>query len=299
MQPKGPHLVIGLGELLWDLLPGGRELGGAPANFAYWSAVLGERGLVASRVGSDEQGREATDCLARAGVDSSYVQLDSSHPTGTVRVEVSETGQPDFTIDELVAWDFLEWTSEWEDLATTSAAVCFGSVAQRSERSRETIERFLDAASAEALIVFDVNLRQSFHSEEVLARSLKRARVAKLNCSELPVVMNEVGLARGGILESARSLIRAFELELVCLTRADRGSLLVTEVDSVEHDGFKVDVVDTVGSGDAFTAALVHHYLKGSSLETISEAGNRLGSWVASQPGAMPPIDPSLLTDIC
>ncbi len=298
MPPKDPHTVIGLGELLWDLLPGGKQLGGAPANFAYWSTVLGERGLVASRVGSDELGREAIKCLARAGVDSSLVQLDGCHATGTVRVEVSETGQPDFTIDQPVAWDFIEWTGEWEDLATRAAAICFGSLAQRSPGSREAIAKFIEAAPAGALIVFDVNLRQSFHSEEVLVQSLKRSRVVKLNSSEFPVVMNELGLGYGGELESARRLIGAFDLDLVCLTRGDRGSLLVTSADSVEHHGFKVDVVDTVGSGDAFTAALAHHYLKGSSLETISKAGNRLGSWVASRAGAMPPIDRSVLADI-
>ena len=298
MPPNDKRTVIGLGELLWDLLPTGKQLGGAPANFAYWSTVLGERGLVASRIGCDELGSEAMEYLARAGVDSSRVQLDSSHPTGTVRVEVSETGQPDFTIHQPAAWDFLEWTSEWENLATRAAAVCFGSLAQRSPGSREAIARFVEAAPAGALILFDVNLRQSFYSEEVLAQSLKRSRVVKLNSGEFPVVMNELGLRHTGELASARRLISEFDLGLVCLTRGDRGSLLVTDADSVEHDGFKVEVVDTVGSGDAFTAALAHHYLKGSSLETMGNAGNRLGSWVASRAGAMPPIDRSVLADI-
>ena len=265
MSSKDQFPVIGLGELLWDLLPGGRQLGGAPANFAYWSTALGEKGVVASRVGSDAPGREAIELLARAGVDSSQIQLDTSHPTGTVRVEVSDSGQPDFTIDEPVAWDFLECTSEWRDLATRAAAICFGSLAQRSPVSRKTISKFIEAAPVEALIVFDVNLRQSFHSREVLAQSLKHSRVVKLNSNEFPVVMNELGLNYCGDLQSARRLIREFELDVVCLTRADRGSMVVTDVDLVEHDGFKVDVVDTVGSGDAFTAALVHHYLRGGS----------------------------------
>ncbi|HEV8487691.1 MAG TPA: PfkB family carbohydrate kinase, partial [Blastocatellia bacterium] len=273
MLPDSSNIVIGIGELLWDLLPEGKQLGGAPANFAYWSTVLGERGVVASRVGADEPGREAIECLARAGVDSSQVQLDRLHPTGAVRVEVSASGQPDFTVAQSVAWDFIGWTSEWRELASGAAAVCFGSLAQRSPASRKTIVRFVDAAAAGALIVFDVNLRQSFHSEEVLVQSLNRSRVAKLNSSEFPVVMNELGLSYEGELASARRLIHDFDLELVCVTRADRGSLLVTDTDSVEHLGFKVDVVDTVGAGDAFTAALVHHYLRGASLETISEAG--------------------------
>jgi fructokinase len=296
--PESSQTVVGLGELLWDLLPGGKQLGGAPANFAYWSTVLGDRGVVASRVGADEAGREAIEYLARVGADSSQVQIDRLHPTGTVRVEVSDSGQPDFTIDQSVAWDFIGWTSEWRELATGAAAVCFGSLAQRSPGSRKTIHRFLDAAPAGALIVFDVNLRQSFHSEEVLVQSMNRSRVVKFNSAEFPVVMNELGLNYDGEQESARTLIREFDLDLVCVTRAERGSVLVTAADSFEHDGFKVEVVDTVGSGDAFTAALVHHYLKGASLEAISEAGNLLGSWVASRAGGMPAIDRTVLARI-
>ena len=298
MLIESSQTVVGLGELLWDLLPGGKQLGGAPANFAYWSTVLGDGGVVASRIGADEPGREAMECLARVGVGASHVQIDRLHPTGTVRVEVGESGQPDFTIEQSVAWDFIAWTSDWRELAAGAAAVCFGSLAQRSPGSRKTIHRFVDAAPAGALIVFDVNLRESFHSAEVLGQSMKRSRVVKFNSDEFPAVISELGLNYDGELDSARRLISEFDLEMICVTRAERGSVLVTAADSFEHPGFKVDVVDTVGSGDAFTAALVHHYLKGASLEAMSEAGNLLGSWVASREGGMPAIDRSVLAKI-
>jgi fructokinase len=285
---------IGLGELLWDLLPGGKRLGGAPANFAYWSTVLGSSGIVASRVGEDQLGREAVEQLAHAGVDASHIQKTALHPTGTVHINVNESGQPDFMIAESVAWDFMEWTRDWEELAATANVICFGSLAQRSNQSRFTIGRFIEAAATGALVVFDVNLRQAFYSGEVIADSLTRARIVKLNSDELPVVMKLLGLGGGTDEESVRRLLAAYELELVCVTRGSRGSLLISSGDSFEHSGFDVEVIDTVGSGDAFTAALVHHYREGRSLEEISEAANRLGSWVATQPGAMPAVDRSI-----
>jgi fructokinase len=289
---------IGLGELLWDLLPGGKQLGGAPANFAYWSTALGRSGIVASRVGTDQLGSEALDRLAQAGVDASHVQMSSTHPTGTVRVNLSASGQPDFTIAAPVAWDFMEWTSDWRELAATANVVCFGSLAQRSSQSRSTIGRFIEAAPANALIVFDVNLRRSFHSAEVIDGSLRRAQIVKLNDDEMPVVMRLLGLGGGADEKSVRKLLSAYDLELVCVTRGSRGSLLVSSGESFEHPGFDVEVVDSVGSGDAFTAALVHHYLEGRSLREISEAANRLGSWVATRAGAMPEVDRYVLNGL-
>jgi fructokinase len=284
---------IGLGELLWDMLPGGKQLGGAPANFAYWSTVLGSLGIVASRVGEDQLGCEALEQLSQAGVDASHIQVSTTDPTGTVQVNVNESGQPDFTIAEPVAWDFMEWTRDWQEVAAIANVVCFGSLAQRSDKSRFTIERFIEATPADSLIVFDVNLRQSFYSGEVIADSLKRARIVKLNSDELPVVMQLLGLAAGADEKSGRRLMAAYDLELVCVTRGACGSLLISSEESFEHSGFDIEVVDSVGSGDAFTAALVYHYLEGRSLDEISEAANRLGSWVATQPGAMPEVEGS------
>jgi fructokinase len=282
--------VVGLGELLWDLLPSGKQLGGAPANFAYVSSLFGNRGVVASRVGGDALGDAAVDLLATLNLEDHCVQRDESHATGTVGVEIDDHGQPTFTIFENVAWDHLQWTADWQMLATEADIVCFGSLAQRSPDSRSTILRFLKAMREDALRIFDVNLRQNYFSREVLTDSLALANVAKLNDAELPVVLANCGLPVGGELENARELRQEFDLDLVCVTRGVNGSLLVSESDSHAHPGFKIAVSDTIGAGDAFTAALAHHFTRGVPLAPINDIANRVGSWVASFPGAMPRI---------
>jgi fructokinase len=292
---NGTRTVVGLGELLWDLLPSGKQIGGAPANFAYITNLLGDTGIPASRVGRDSLGDEALHRLAQLGLSPAAVQQDPIHPTGTVKVEIDSGGQPRFYISEPVAWDFLEWPSSWQELATEADAVCFGSLAQRSAQSRATIRSFLQATRPEAVRIFDVNLRQSFYTAQVLAESMKLATVVKLNHEELPQIMHLLGYENSGEKESARCLLSSHHLKLVCVTRGRGGSLLISPDECSEHPGFKVKVADTVGAGDAFTAALVHGYLRGSSLAQINETANRVGAWVASQPGATPAVKPGAL----
>ncbi|MFZ0278027.1 MAG: carbohydrate kinase [Candidatus Sulfotelmatobacter sp.] len=291
---SGRHIVVGLGELLWDLFPTGKQLGGAPANFAYITSLLGDQGVPASRLGQDSLGTDATRRLGELGLATEFIQQDAERPTGTVKVEVDRTGQPRFEIAESVAWDFLEWTPQWQKLAQQSDAVCFGSLAQRSEPSRATIRRFVLAVPKSAVRVFDVNLRQNFYSVEVLAESIKLATLIKLNHDELPKIMSLLELETHGEEASARQLL-AHEVKLVCITRGSGGSLLVSATERSEHPGFRVKVADTVGAGDAFTAALVHGYLRGISLAQINETANRVGAWVASQPGATPPPKAGIL----
>ena len=292
------HTVVGLGELLWDLFPQGKQLGGAPANFAYMTALLGDRGIVASRVGTDRLGQEAVWQLASSGLDISSVQQDTQHATGTVRVEVDSKGQPEYRIVEDVAWDHLAWTEEWNSLAESADAVCFGSLAQRAERSCATIREFLRAVRPEALRIFDVNLRQSFFSAKVLQESAAQADILKLNHEEAPKVLQCMGQRFESDLAAGRWLAKQFGIRIVCVTRGAKGSLLVTLTEQDEHAGFSVRVADTVGAGDAFTAALVHHALRGNSLRAMHEAANRLGAWVASQEGAMPEADEEVLGGI-
>jgi len=280
--------VVGLGEVLWDILPGHTCLGGAPANFAYITTLMGDQGIVASRVGEDSRGVEALRRMEEVGLNIDLVQTDRSHPTGTVNVEVDGNGQARFEIADPVAWDFLEWTPAWQTLAQDADAVCFGSLAQRSKESRATIRNFLRAASPQTLRVFDVNLRQHYYSQEVLAESMRLADIVKLNDEELPKVMSLAGLPHKDEKSSAQKLMDAYDLELVCITRGGRGSLLVRGTDLSEHPGFRVSVADTVGSGDAFTAGLVHEYLHGASLTLMNEVANLVGAWVASEVGAMP-----------
>jgi len=280
--------VVGLGEVLWDLLPHGACLGGAPANFAYITTLMGDQGIVASCVGEDSRGLEALRKLEERGLDIDHVQTDREHPTGTVKVDLDGNGQAQFDIEQPVAWDFLHWTLSWQHLAKHADAVCFGSLAQRSEASRSTIQKFVAATSPNTVKVFDVNLRQSFYSRDVLAESMTLADIVKLNDDELPKIMKLYGFPHKDDLSSAQSLIREFDLEVVCVTRGGRGSLLLRGDEVSQHTGFKVRVADTVGSGDAFTAGLVHEYLHGASLDLMNEVANLVGAWVASEVGAMP-----------
>lgn len=284
--------VVGLGELLWDLLPSGKKLGGAPANFAYITNLLGNTGIPASCVGRDSLGDEALQRLAQLGLSASYVQRDSVHPTGIVKVEIDAGGQPRFDISIPVAWDFLAWTSAWQQLASEADVVCFGSLAQRSPQSRTTIRSFLRATQSEAVRVFDVNLRQNFYTAQILEESMKLATIVKLNHEELPRIMRLFELEHGGAEDSARQLLSLHDLKLVCVTRGSGGSLLISPDARSEHPGFRVKVADTVGAGDAFTAALVHGFLREIPLAQINETANRIGAWVASESGATPALNP-------
>src|SRR3954470_8753305 len=244
MQP----LFIGLGELLWDVLPSGRQLGGAPANFAYIASLLGNRSATVSRVGDDDLGREARDRCSALGLDVSYLQTDHSHPTGKVNVSLDDEGQPRFQIAENVAWDFLEWNAELEALALKADVVCFGSLAQRRETSRTTIQRLLRATRESCLRIFDVNLRQKFYTPVILKTGFAMATVAKLNHDELPLVMQSVGLPTTNEDRSdCELLLEHFGLELVALTRGAHGSLLLSKEHRSEHPGFRIKVADTIG----------------------------------------------------
>jgi fructokinase len=286
------NTVVGLGELLWDLFPAGRQLGGAPANFAYITSLLGDKGIPASRLGQDALGADAIRRLGELALSTEFIQNDADHATGTVKVEVDPAGQPRFEISEAVAWDFLDWTPQWQNLALTADAVCFGSLAQRSDQSRTTIRKFLLALRSSAVRIFDVNLRQNFYTAEVLKESMKLATIVKLNHEELPKIMRLLELEDHGEEDSARRLQASHNLKLVCVTRGNGGSLLISSDECNQHPGFKVKVADTVGAGDAFTAALVHGYLRATSLAQINETANRVGAWVASQPGATPAPKP-------
>lgn len=297
-MPNKRHVVVGLGEVLWDILPKGKELGGAPANFAYMTSLLGDKGIVASRVGKDRLGNAAARRLLRLGLRTTYIQVDTMRPTGTVQVDVDADGQPKFEITENVAWDYFEWNSMWQTLAEHTDAVCFGSLGQRCAQSRETIRRFLRTVKPATVRVFDVNLRQNFYSLETLTESAKLADIMKLNADELPRAGQVLGAPVTGDEETAKWLLKTCGLKLVCITRGAKGSLLVSKKDTNEHAGFPTQVADTVGAGDAFTAALVHTYLRGGTLEEMNEAANRMGSWVASKVGATPRAEVKLLDSI-
>ncbi|MFZ1086712.1 MAG: carbohydrate kinase [Terracidiphilus sp.] len=287
------HLILGMGEVLWDLLPDGPRLGGAPANFTVMAARLGNHAVLLSRLGRDELGGEAVERLKQLSADASVLQLDEEHETGRVTVAF-EGGQPQYTIHQPAAWDFLALTDKWLELAEKADALCFGSLAQRSEASRQTIQTLVEKAPASCVRVFDVNLREPFYSAEIIQQSLELASVLKMNDTEAPLVLSLLGLPveeSCSLKSGAERILREFpSLQMVAVTRGGHGSLLATRAESDEHPGISVKVADTIGAGDAFTAAMTHSLLRGASLAKVNEAGNCWGAWVASQAGGMPEL---------
>ena len=306
-----PHLILGIGELLWDLLPSGAvlgggdpidgslpkgSLGGAPANFTVMAGRLGSHAAILSRIGRDDLGRQAVAVLDPLPADTEYLQIDPAHETGRVTVELHD-GQPSYVIHQPAAWDFLELNDDWVRLAERADAICFGSLAQRSIESRQTIQTLAAQTCSACLRVFDVNLRAPFYSSEILQESLELATVMKLNDAEMPVVLSLLGLPGrhaddpAALRVGAERLLAEFPtLRMVAVTRGGNGSLLMTRETWHEHPGVPTTVADTIGAGDAFTAAMTHYLLRKADLPTINEAGNRWGAWVASQRGAMPPL---------
>jgi fructokinase len=292
MEQNYPLVLVGLGEILWDLLPGGRQLGGAPANFAYHAKALGVDAQVVSCVGRDELGEEILAHLDRLGLGHEYIAVDPDHPTGTVSVRLDAAGKPDYVIHEQAAWDYLSLLPQSLGLASRADAVCFGSLAQRSCASRLAIRDFLAATRPECLRIFDINLRQHYYNVDTIAVALEAADVLKLNDEELPVIARLLSI-HGTVEETLGTLCRRYNLKLIALTEGDRGSLLFGPRGRSRNAGHPTAVIDTVGAGDAFTAVLVFGLLSGASLDAINEQANRVASFVCSRAGATPemPID--------
>lgn len=280
--------VIGVGEVLWDMLPGGRKLGGAPANFTYHVAALGAEARLISRVGNDDAGREAVAQLAALGVRTDCIEMDQRLPTGNVTVELTE-GQPRYIIHENAAWDALEGGSPAPRAAAEADGICFGTLGQRSERSRAAIQRLVSETPDSALRILDVNLRPPFISAEVIKESLTLANVLKLNETELPRLARFFGL-QGELHDQIQQLSDRFELRCVAYTRGAQGSVLYAVGEWSEQPGLKTTVVDAVGAGDAFTAALTLGLLAEWPLDEINRRAGELGAYVCSQPGGMPQL---------
>lgn len=290
MSDSGQPLVIGLGEVLWDIFADSRRPGGAPANVAFQASQLGCRGVVCSRVGQDPLGNELLAFLAGQGMATEFIQRDAVHPTGTVTVDTSQPAHPRFIIHENVAWDYLEFDEPWQALAAQAAAICFGTLAQRSPVSRQTIHRVLQAARPGCLIVYDVNLRQRWYQRDWIEASLAAANWAKLNSDEAAELAQLLELGQYDEVAFARSLQARYSLQAVCITRAERGAILVSGQTVVDRPGEHVEVVDTVGAGDAFTAAWIAAGLWHWPPTAQVAFANRVGALVATRPGAMPAL---------
>jgi len=288
-------VVAGLGEVLWDMLPDGRKLGGAPTNFAYHSHALGAEGVIVSCVGDDELGREIFSLLEGLNVNRQYVFVDDSHPTGTVTVELDDQGQPDYIIHEDVAWDFIPFGQKLEELTGQVNAICFGSLCQRRPVSRATVRKFLQATTPHCIRVFDVNLRQSYYNREVIDNMLKLTNVFKLNDQELEIIAALLEIV-GTESEILQGIIARYGLELIAMTKGAQGSILLNREQSSVLPAESVKVVDTVGAGDAFAAAVTIGLLRGQELDDIHKSASRLAGFVCSQPGATPKIPPNFWT---
>jgi fructokinase len=286
--------VLAVGEVLWDLLPDGKQLGGAPGNFAYHCRSLGADARLVTRVGDDDLGREILARFAALGLPADFVAVDSEAPTGTVGVELDAAGQPRYTIHEGVAWDRIEADAGSLAFAAEADAVYFGSLAQRAPTSRVAVGRIVAAAKAGALRVFDVNLRPPFVDRDVIAGSLEAANVLKLNDHELEVLAEMFGLA-GTPREIVVGLASRFGLEAAAVTRGDSGSLLFRAGGWSDHPGVAVEVVDSIGAGDSFTAAMTMGLLEGLPLDEINRRANAVAAFVCTRPGGTPALPESLV----
>lgn len=285
-------LVVGMGEALWDVLPEGKKIGGAPANFAYHVSQFGLPSCVVSAVGDDDLGREIIENFTAKGL--KQLIADVPYPTGTVQVEIDQSGVPQYEIKENVAWDNIPYTERLESLAERTTAVCFGSLAQRNVVSRNTINRFLDVVSRneENLIVFDVNLRQGFYNKEILCNSMKRCNILKINDEELVTVSRMFGYPGIDLQDKCWILLGKYNLKMLILTCGINGSYVFTPGNVSFQPTPKVEVADTVGAGDSFTAAFISSVLKGKSVSEAHSLAVRTSAFVCTEKGAMPTLPP-------
>lgn len=281
-------IIVGLGEILWDMFPEGKVLGGAPANFAYHVSQFGLNGYAISAIGKDALGDEILQILGKKSLNTHLEKVD--FPTGTVQVTLSGKGIPQYEICEGVAWDNIPYTDTIDALAKRTKAVSFGSLAQRNDVSYNTINQFLDTVPENAMKIFDINLRQDFYSRELIDKSLKKCNVLKINDEELIVVADMLKLNNASEIEIANKLMNIYQLNMLVLTKGIEGSYVFSANETSFLPTPQVEVVDTVGAGDSFTAGLVASLLKGKSIREAHQKAVEVSAFVCTQQGAMPEV---------
>ena len=290
------EIVVGMGEALWDVLPEGKKIGGAPANFAYHVSQFGLPSCVVSAIGDDALGKEIIENFTSKGLDQLIAEV--PYPTGTVQVEIDQTGIPLYDIKENVAWDNIPYTEHLDALAKRTKAVCFGSLDQRNVISRETINHFLDTMPKDddSLIVFDVNLRQGFYNKEILCKSMQNCNILKINDEELITVSRMFGYPGIDLQDKCWILLGKYNLKMLILTCGINGSYVFTPGNVSFQPTPKVEVADTVGAGDSFTAAFIASILKGKSVTEAHSIAVKTSAFVCTQKGAMPILPPEYTT---
>jgi fructokinase len=280
------QIAVGIGEILWDMLPDGKVLGGAPANFAYHISQFGYKGQVVSAIGKDPLGEEILQQLNSKYIDFNIQQNDFQ--TGVVRVTLDNKGIPQYEIRENVAWDHIEFTPEMEILVRNTTVLCFGTLAQRCLISRSTILRFLDLLPAEAIRVFDINLRQHYFDKQLIEHSLYKCNILKINDEELDIVAEMFRMKKKSETDICKLLLKKFTLDILILTKGIKGSYVLTKNEISYLPTPKVEVADTVGAGDAFTAAFVAAYLKNKNIFSSHKKAVQVSAYVCTQSGATP-----------
>lgn len=289
---KKDGIIVGLGEALWDCLPEGRKLGGAPANFAYHASQFGYDAYAVSAVGTDDLGQETLAEFNAKGL--KYEMPTVEFPTGTVQISLDEEGIPTYDIKEGVAWDNIPFTSRLEEMARNCRAVCFGSLAQRFDVSRNTIYKFLDATPKECFRIFDINLRQNFYSKDVIRESLKRCNVLKINDEELVLIGRMFGYPGLDFENKCWLILGKYDLDILVLTCGVNGSYVFSRGAMSYLETPKVTVADTVGAGDSFTGAFVSSLLSGKSVPEAHRTAVNVSAFVCTQNGAMPIVPEEL-----
>ncbi len=291
---ENKRMIVGLGEALWDVLPEGKKLGGAPANFAYHAGqFLGSDNTVAvSALGEDRLAEETIDSLREHGLN--YLMPRVPYPTGTVQVTLDEQGIPTYDIKENVAWDNIPFSDEIQRVAANCRAVCFGSLAQRNVVSRETIQKFLDATPADCMKIFDINLRQHFYTPEVIQESMRRCNVLKINDEELVLIGRMFGYPGLDMQNKCWLILGKYNLDMLVLTCGTNGSYVFTPGQMSFQETPKVEVADTVGAGDSFTGSFCAAILSGKPVAEAHRLAVQVSAFVCTQNGAMPTVPAEL-----
>ena len=287
------NTVVGLGEILWDVFPERKVLGGAPANFAYHVSQFGYNGYAVSAIGDDLLGKEILSSLQDKGLN--YLIETTDFPTGTVQVTLNKTGIPQYEICENVAWDNIPFTAKTENLAKNTGTVCFGSLAQRNGVSKETTKRFLAAMPENSLKIFDINIRQHFYTKELIHESLLMCNMLKINDDEVIIVSELFGWKNMEEQDICKKILEDYNLDIVILTKGTEGSFVFTPKETSYQPTPKVHVADTVGAGDSFTAAFVASYMHGERITDAHQLAMEVSAYVCTQHGAMPKLPDAYL----